>query len=91
MTTNELQEKIKNLRELNRMAEEITHMIETIKDEIKAEMTAQNTDTLTGTDFKVTWSSIISTRFNTTSFKKTHPELYSEFCETSTTKRFLLK
>ncbi len=47
MSTNELTGKIRELKELQRMAEEITAEMKTIKDEIKAAMTAQNTDTIT--------------------------------------------
>ena len=91
MTAIELKEKIKNLRELNRMADEISAEIESIKYEIKTEMTEQNTDTLTGTDFKITWSTVMSNKFNTTKFKKDHSDLYYEYCEKSISKRFLLK
>ena len=42
--------KIKELRELRRMADELAGEIEAIQDEIKAHMTEQNTDTLTGLD-----------------------------------------
>lgn len=72
------------------MMEEISTEIETIKDEIKAEMTASNTDTLHGDDFKVTWKDIISTRFDTTAFKKDHADLYAEYSKTTNSKRFLV-
>lgn len=90
MTTAELNEKIKNLRELNRMAEELSAEIESIKDEIKSEMTAQNTDVLTGTDFKITWKDVKSSRFDTTAFKKQYFELYELFTKETTSKRFIL-
>lgn len=54
MSTNEMESKIRELRELRRMADEIAAEIETLQDAIKSEMTARNTDTLTGTDWKVT-------------------------------------
>lgn len=55
MSINELDMKVKELRELRRMADELAGEIEALQDGIKAHMTEQNTDTLTGTDWKVTW------------------------------------
>ena len=78
MTTTDLNIKIKNLRELRRMAEELAAEIETAQDEIKAEMIAQNTDTLTGDDFKITWKEVKSSRFDSAAFKKTHEELFNQ-------------
>ena len=63
MSANEMESKIKELRELRRMADEIAAEIETLQDTIKSEMTARNTDTLTGTDWKVTWKAVTSKRF----------------------------
>ncbi len=47
MSKKELCSQIKNLRELNRMADELNAEIEATKDAIKAEMAAQGVDTLT--------------------------------------------
>lgn len=90
MSNTEMNSKIKELRELNRMADEIAAEIEAIKDSIKAEMTAQNTDTLTGTDWKVTYKAVESSRFDSTAFKKNHAELYEQFTKKTTSKRFVL-
>ena len=50
MSTIEMDGKIKELRELRRMAEELQAEIDSLQDTIKAEMTARNVDTLAGTD-----------------------------------------
>ena len=54
--------KVKELRELKRMAEELNAEIEAITDQIKAEMTARKVDTLAGTDWKATWREVKSSR-----------------------------
>lgn len=90
MSTNEMESKIKELRELRRMADEIAAEIETLQDAIKSEMTARNTDTLTGTDWKVTWKAVTSKRFDSAAFKKTHGELYDQYTKETTSKRFLI-
>ena len=90
MSTNEMESKIKELRELRRMADEIAAEIETLQDAIKSEMTARNTDTLTGTDWKVTWKAVTSKRFDSAAFKRTHGELYEQYTKETTSKRFLI-
>lgn len=90
MSTNEMESKIRELRELRRMADEIAAEIETLQDAIKSEMTARNTDTLTGTDWKVTWKAVTSKRFDSAAFKKTHGELYEQYTKETTSKRFLI-
>ncbi len=52
------------------MAEELQAEIDGLTDSIKAEMTARKTDTLTGTDWKVTWKTVTSSRLDTTALKK---------------------
>lgn len=90
MSTNEIESKIRELRELRRMADEIATEIETLQDAIKSEMTARNTDTLTGTDWKVTWKAVTSKRFDSAAFKKTHGELYEQYTKETTSRRFTL-
>lgn len=90
MSTHEMDNRIKELRELRRMADEIAAEIETLQDAIKSEMTARNTDTLTGADWKVTWKAVTSKRFDSAAFKKTHSELYEQYTKETTSKRFLI-
>lgn len=90
MSANEMESKIKELRELRRMADEISAEIETLQDAIKSEMTARNTDTLTGADWKVTRKAVTSKRFDSAAFKKTHSELYDQYTKETTSKRFLI-
>lgn len=90
MTTTDLNIKIKNLRELRRVAEELAAEIETTQDEIKAEIIAQNTDILTGDDFKITWKKVKSSRFDSAAFKKTHEELFKQYQKETISRRFCL-
>lgn len=90
MSTKEMTTKIHQLRKLNAKAEALAAEIETIKDEIKAEMTAQNVDELNGSDWKVTWKPVTSSRFDSVAFKKTHADLYGQYCKESTSRRFVM-
>lgn len=90
MDRTELNSKVKELRELRRMAEEIAADIETITDEIKQEMTAQGVDTLAGDDWKATWKPVQSARFDSKAFKIAMPDLYDRFTRSTETRRFVL-
>lgn len=90
MSMNEMDSKIKELRELRRMADELQAEIDGLTDSIKAEMTARDTDTLTGNDWKVTWKMVTSSRLDTTALKKALPDLAQQFTKTSTSRRFVL-
>ena len=80
--------KVRELKELKTMADEIAAEIASIEDEIKAEMTALNTDEMTIDVFKVRWTKVTSTRFDSTAFKAEMPDLYGRFTKTVASRRF---
>ena len=88
MSINEMDSKVKELRELRRMADELTAAIDTIQDAIKAEMTAAGVDVLTGSDWKAVWKPITTSRIDTTALKKALPDLAAQFTKVSTVRRF---
>ena len=80
-------ERITELKELERMAEELAAEIEAAKDAIKAEMGLK--EMLVAGPFKVTWKSVTSSRLDTTAMKKAFPaEALAPFMKTSTARRF---
>lgn len=88
MNINEMDGKIRELRELRRMADELATEIDTIQDAIKAEMSAAGVDTLTGSDWKATWKPITSSRIDTVALKKALPDLAQQFTKTTIVRRF---
>lgn len=88
MSTNELTSKIRELKELKAMAEEIAAEITTIEDAIKAEMTARETEEMMIDVYKIRWTRVKSNRFDSTAFKKAMPELAEKFTRTTETRRF---
>ena len=90
MSTFELQDKVNEMRELRRMAEELDAEIAAIQDSIKAHMEATGADELSGADYKITWKPITSTRLDTAALKKALPEIAERFSKTTTTRRFVL-
>ena len=90
MGTIELNGKIKELRSLKRLADELAGEIEALQDAIKAEMTARNVDTLTGDDWKITWKEVTSNRLDGTALKKALPDIAAVFTKASVSRRFTL-
>ena len=90
MSISELDMKVKELRELKRMADELAGEIEALQDGIKAHMTEQDTDTLTGTDWKITWKAVTSNRMDTTALKKELPDIAARYTNASVSRRFTL-
>ena len=70
------------------MADELQSEIDSLQDIIKAEMTAREVDTITGSDYKITWKSITSTRLDTAALKKALPDVVERFTKTTTSRRF---
>lgn len=90
MSVGMMDQKVKELRELRRMQEELTAEIEVIQDELKAHMDAHGMDTLLGFDWKVTWKNVTSSRLDTTALKKELPDIAARFMKQSTVRRFVL-
>lgn len=88
MSVNELTSKIRELKELQALIEEAEAEAEAIKDQLKAELTARSVEEMTVDVFKVRWTTVTSSRIDTTALKKAAPELAQQFTKTTTTKRF---
>ena len=90
MSINEMDVKVNELRELRRMADELAGEITAIEDEIKAQMTATDTDELHGPTFKITWKAVTSSRLDSKALKADAPGLYAQYCKPITSRRFQL-
>ena len=90
MTKDEIKNKVAELRELTRMKEELESEIEALQDVLKAEMTAENTDEIRGTDYKITWKTVTQNKIDSKALKNDLPEIAEKYTKTSTYRRFLL-
>lgn len=73
MSTQDIERKIKLLREMQRMAEEAQAEAEALKDEIKAYM--GDSEELTAGEYKITWKRVESARVDTVALKKAMPQM----------------
>ncbi len=90
MSINEIDSRVKELRELRRMADELATEIESIQDSLKEQMQARGLDTLNGADWKITWKPVTSSRMDTAALKKALPEIAERFMKSTTNRRFVL-
>lgn len=79
---------MKELAEYIRMQEEAAAMVESLKDQLKERMTAAGVESLAGSEHKATYKAVTSSRVDTTSLKKDHPEIAARYTKTTTARRF---
>lgn len=68
--------------------EEAKAEAEAIRDSIKAEMLAQDTEEMTAGQYIIRWTSVLSNRFDTTAFKKVMPDVYKAYTKQVSSRRF---
>ena len=90
MSINELELRIAELKEWEALIAEAEAAAETIKDQIKAEMSQQNVSELEAGRYIVRWTQVISNRFDTTNFKNVYPDMYRSFTKATTIRRFTI-
>ena len=86
MSMNEMESKIRELRQLQSLIEEAQTEAEAIKDSIKAHM--GDAEELKAGEYRVTWKTVISSRLDTAALKKAVPDVAAAFTKTTTTRRF---
>lgn len=84
----ELENKIKELKELEAMAHELDTEIESLKDELKAVLVSENKEELVTGAYILRYTTVTTNRFDSTSFKKSYSELYKAFTKQTTSRRF---
>ena len=88
MSTNDLVMKVEQLKELEELLEEVKAEAESVRDEIKQEMMAQDTEELDAGQYIIRWTSVLTNRFDTTTFKKVLPDVYKAYTKQITSRRF---
>ena len=86
MSMNEIESKIRELRQIQSFIEEAQAEAETIKDALKARM--GDTEELRAGEYKITWKAVTASRLDTAVLKKALPDVVERFTKTSTSRRF---
>lgn len=88
MTTAEMMEKIDALAEWERLMNEAKAEAESIKDSLKAELTGRGVEELEVGPHILRYTTVLTSRFDTTGFKRIYSDLYTAFTKQTTSKRF---
>ena len=86
MSINELEAKVRELKELQTLIEEAQEEAEAIKDQLKAHMGER--EELRAGGYKITWKSVTSSRLDAAALRKALPEVAACVTRTSTARRF---
>lgn len=88
MSKTEMASKVRELKELKAMADELAAEITAIEDTIKTDMCAQGIEEITVDIYKVRYKTVKSSRFDTMAFKKAMPDLAAQFTKETEIRRF---
>lgn len=86
MSINEMESKIRELRQLQALIEEAQAEAEAIKDSIKAAM--GDREAIQAGEYKVTWKPVTSTRLDAAALRKALPDVAERFTKETTVRRF---
>ena len=90
MGQNELLAKLKEIKELKVMKEELEDQLEALENEVKAEMDRQNVQKLLVGTYKVAYTKYTSHRFDNVAFKADHQALYEQYSKAIEARRFTI-
>ena len=86
MSTNEIESKIRELRQLQSLIDDAQQEAEAIKDQIKAQM--GEAEELRAGEYRITWKAVTDSRLDTAALKKALPDVVKRFTKTTTSRRF---
>lgn len=88
MSSIEIISKIESLKEWEALAAEAAAEIEALKDTIKKEMDGRGVEELEAGQYIARFTTVLTNRFDTTTFKKEHSEMYKQYTKQTTSRRF---
>ena len=88
MSANELEMKIRELRQLQQLIEEAQAEAEAIKDLLKAHM--GDSEELRAGEYKITWKNVTTARLDSKALRAALPDVAARFTRETTSRRFVL-
>lgn len=86
MSMNEIESKVRELRQLQALIDEAQAEAESIKDALKAHM--GDSEELRAGEYRITWKSVTASRLDTTALRKALPDVAERFTKVTTSRRF---
>ena len=91
MDNKNINEKIVEIRNFENEIKQMQEVVDSLKDELKNEMTARGVDELDTGTFKLTFKEVVSNRFDSKAFQKDNEIIYKAYLKESVSKRFTIK
>ena len=88
MSINEMEVKVRELRQLQALIEEAQAEAEAIKDAIKAAM--GDSESVQAGEYRITWKAVTSSRIDTSALRKALPDVAERFTKETVTRRFVI-
>lgn len=88
MTERMIENRIKKLSVLEEQIVQLKEQADAIKDELKSDLEEKGLDELQTKNFLIRWKEIISNRLDGKALKVALPEIYSQYCRTTSIRRF---
>lgn len=88
MSKHELISMIETMNNYDDLASKAKAKADAIRSAIKAEMEKRNTEELTAGNYIIRYTSVISNRFDSTTFKRLYADLYKDFTKPVSSRRF---
>lgn len=89
MTDRQLNNRLSKLAELEAQKKELENQIESLKNEIKADMGQK--EELSTNKYLVKWTSYVQNKLDSRALKEKHPKIYAEFVNPTQCRRFSYK
>ena len=91
MSKNEIVSLVEQMNNYDELASKIKAKADAIREAIKAEMLARDTEELIAGQYIVRWTSVVSNRFDSTTFKRLYADLYRDFTKPVSSRRFTVR
>ena len=88
MTEKQIENRIKKLQIIEAKQKELEDQADALKAEIKADMESKGLDELETKNFLIRWKEVIINRLDGKALKADLPEIYSQYCKASASRRF---
>ena len=88
MSRNEIVSMIETMNNYDELAAKAKSKADAIREAIKSEMLRQETEELAAGAYIVRYTSVISNRFDSTTFKRLYADLYKDFTKPTSSRRF---
>lgn len=91
MANTEMKSMVKELKEYKLLKEEAEARIAELEAQLKAEMKAADTDSMTVDEYKLTLTTVTTQRVDTKALKAEQPDIYDAYAKNSTYERFTVR